>query len=68
MFIGGTAQTYNAQLRYSGGNQFTKFSAGAGYYKETTVFPGAFSDQKGTADINVNHKSQDNNLNLNLIT
>ena len=26
LFIGGTAQTYNAQVRYSGGNQFTKFS------------------------------------------
>lgn len=68
MFIGGTAQTYNAQLRYSGGNQFTKFSAGAGYYKETTVFPGVFNDKKTTADISVNHKSRDSKLTLNFIT
>ena len=67
-FIGGTAQTYNAQLRYSGGNQFTKFSFGTGYYKETTVFPGEFEDKKATADISINHKSSDNKLNLNLIT
>ena len=67
-FIGGTAQTYNAQLRYSGGNQFTKFSVGTGYYKESTVFPGEFGDKKTTADININHKSIDNKLNLNFIT
>lgn len=67
-FIGNTAQTYNAQLRYSGGNQFTKFSIGTGYYKETTVFPGAFENKKTTADLNINHKSQDNKLTLNFIT
>lgn len=68
LFIGGTAQTYNAQLRYSGGNQFTKFSIGTGYYKETTVFPGESGDKKTTADININHRSQDNKLNLTFIT
>ncbi|MEO6705145.1 MAG: SusC/RagA family TonB-linked outer membrane protein, partial [Ginsengibacter sp.] len=68
LFIGGTAQTYNAQLRYSGGNQFTKFSIGTGYYKETTVFPSESGNKKATADININHKSQDNKLNLTFIT
>lgn len=68
LFIGGTAQTYNAQLRYSGGNQFTHFSIGTGYYKETTVFPGTFGDKKTTTDININHKSLDNKLNLTFIT
>ncbi len=68
LFIGGTAETYNAQVRYSGGNQFTKFSVGAGYYKETTVFPGDFGDKKSTADININHKSTDGKLSLALIT
>ncbi|MGF2414711.1 MAG: TonB-dependent receptor plug domain-containing protein, partial [Ferruginibacter sp.] len=67
-FIGGTAQTYNTQLRYSGGSQFTKFSIGTGYYKETTVFPGDFGNKKTTADININHKSSNNKLNLNFIT
>lgn len=68
MFIGGTAQTYNVQLRYAGGNQFTKFSVGSSYYRETTVFPGEFDDKKTTADFSVNHKSKDNKLNLNFIT
>lgn len=67
-FIGGTAQTYNTQLRYSGGNQSTKFSIGTGYYKETTVFPGDFGNKKTTADININHKSSNNKLNLNFIS
>lgn len=68
IFIGGTAQTYNAQVRYSGGNQLTRFSIGAGYYKETTVFPVESSDKKTTADININHKSSNGKLNLSFIT
>ncbi len=68
LFIGGTAQTYNAQVRYSGGNQFTKFSVGTGYYKETTVFPVESGDRKATADININHKSSNGKLNLAFIT
>ena len=68
IFIGGTAQTYNAQVRYSGGNQLTRFSVGAGYYKETTVFPVESGDKKTTADININHKSSNGKLNLSFIT
>jgi TonB-dependent starch-binding outer membrane protein SusC len=67
-FIGGTAKTYNAQLRYSGGNELTKFSVGTGYYEETTVFPGDFGNKKITTDINIHHKSSNNKLNLNFIT
>lgn len=67
-FIGGTAQTYNAHLRYSGGNQFTKFSVGTGYYKETAVFPVVSGDKRITADLNITHKSSDGKLNLNFIT
>lgn len=66
-FIGGTAQTYNAQLRYSGGTQLTRFSVGTSYYKESTVFPGAFGIKKTNADININHKSKDGKLQLNYI-
>lgn len=68
LFIGGTAQTYNVQVRYYGGNQFTKFSVGAGYYKETTVFPVESGDKKTTVDININHKSSNGKLNLAFIT
>lgn len=67
-FIGGIAKTYNAHLRYSGGNQFTKFSIGTGYYKETTVFPGDFGDKKTTADIKINHKTRDSKLYLTFIS
>jgi hypothetical protein len=37
LMIGGTAQTTNADIRFSGGNQSTTFSLGANYYKEKTV-------------------------------
>ncbi len=63
-FIGGTAQTYDAQLRYSGGSDFTKFSIGSGYHKETTVFPVEAGDKKSNVDISINHKSNNSKLNL----
>ncbi|MDB5200851.1 MAG: hypothetical protein JWQ27_260 [Ferruginibacter sp.] len=62
LFIGGTAKTFNAQVRYSGGNDFTKFSVGSGYRKETCVYPGEFNDKKTTADIKLFHKTKTNKL------
>ncbi|MEO6134156.1 MAG: SusC/RagA family TonB-linked outer membrane protein [Ginsengibacter sp.] len=67
-FIGGTSQTFNGQLRYSGGNQFTRFSVGSGYYNETTVFPGSFGEKKATVNVSINHTSQNKKIILNFIT
>lgn len=55
--IGGTAKLTNAQATVSGGNANTQFLLGAGYYRETTVFPGDFSYQKGSIHFNLNHSS-----------
>ena len=55
VLIGGTAHFINAQTSISGGNINTQFLIGAGYHKETTVFPGDFSDQKGSIHFNLNH-------------
>ncbi|MEI3798231.1 MULTISPECIES: SusC/RagA family TonB-linked outer membrane protein [unclassified Chitinophaga] len=55
--IGNTAQQTDAQLSVSGGNAYTQYLFGAGYHKETTVFPGAFSDTKGSVHINLNSNS-----------
>lgn len=55
--IGNTAQQTDAQLSVSGGNAFTQYLIGAGYHRETTVFPGSFSDTKGSVHINLNANS-----------
>ena len=57
--IGGTANTTNAQISYSGGDYRTQFSFGGGYYRETTVFPGDFSFQRFSGNMNLNHTSID---------
>jgi TonB-dependent starch-binding outer membrane protein SusC len=55
--IGKTANTTNVQASVSGGNDNTKFSLGAGYYNESTVFPGDFNFNRVSGSINVSHVS-----------
>jgi TonB-linked SusC/RagA family outer membrane protein len=56
--IGGTAKYKDLQAAVSGGNEFTQVLMGAGYHKETTVFPGDFNDQRASFHINLNHQSE----------
>lgn len=51
--IGGTAQTDDAQLSISGGNNFTQYYIGGGYHRETTVFPGNNADERISTHINL---------------
>lgn len=55
--IGGTARYHDIQGSLSGGNGSTQFNLGTGFHKETTVYPGDFSDVKGFANFNLNHSS-----------
>jgi len=55
--IGKTAQYHDLQASVSGGSGTTTFLVGAGYHKETNVFPGSFSDQKGSLHFNINNAS-----------
>lgn len=57
--MGEKAQITNANIRFSGGNALTRFSLSSGYYKETTVFPGNFSDQRGSVNLTMSHQSTD---------
>lgn len=56
--IGGMSRILNAQASVSGGDHNTQFLFGGGYFRETTVFPGDFADQKGSAHFNLNHSSE----------
>lgn len=54
LLIGGSAKYTDVQASVSGGNDNVQYLVGAGYHKETTVFPGEFSDQKGSVHFNIN--------------
>ena len=62
--IGGTARIYSGQLSVSGGSGQTQFLASGGYRKETTVFPGDFSQGKSSARLQVSHASADQKFHL----
>jgi len=62
LLLGGTARYNNIQVAMTGGNSFTQFRLGANYHRETTVYPGDFSDKIGSANFNLNHRSANGKL------
>lgn len=64
--IGGTSRYTDIQTSASGGNANTQFLVATGYHKETTVFPGDFSDQKGSLHFSINNISPNQKFNLQL--
>lgn len=58
--IGGTAKYLDGQLNISGGNVTTQFLLGGNIHRETTVFPGDFSDLRGGLHWSLNHQSINN--------
>lgn len=64
--IGGNAHISNANINYSGGSENTQFYLGGNYYRETTVLPGDFKDEKASLLMNVNHHAFDNKLDLSI--
>ena len=55
--IGRTAKYTDAQLNISGGSETTQFLVGGNFHRETSVFPGDFSDIKGGLHFTLNHQS-----------
>lgn len=64
LLIGGTAQTMDAQIRFSGGNTYTQYSLSGGYHKETTVFPGNNSDQRLSTQFSLTNLSPNKKLRI----
>ncbi len=65
--IGGTAKYTDIQINTSGGNTSTQFLIGAGYHKETTVFPGNLSDQKGSLHFTITNNSSNQKFRIQLM-
>ncbi|RZM10327.1 MAG: SusC/RagA family TonB-linked outer membrane protein, partial [Pedobacter sp.] len=57
--VGGTAHYADINASVSGGNENTQFLAGYNYHRETTVYPGDLSDNKGNVHFNLSHASND---------
>jgi TonB-linked SusC/RagA family outer membrane protein len=55
--IGHTAQYTDITLSASGGGANTQYLIGSTYHRETTVFPGGFSDRKGSVHFSINSAS-----------
>ncbi|MEI7486014.1 MAG: SusC/RagA family TonB-linked outer membrane protein [Chryseobacterium sp.] len=64
-FLGGTGKTTNANLSLSGGNATTQFLLSGTYYNETSIFPGKLPNKRGSALVNISHRSADERLNIN---
>ncbi|WP_158994116.1 SusC/RagA family TonB-linked outer membrane protein [Mucilaginibacter sp. L196] len=64
--LGGTAKMTDAQLTLSGGNSLTQYRIGAGYHRETSVFEGDNSTQRGTFSINITNRSANNKFKSNI--
>ena len=63
--FGGTAETTNANLSFSGGNDKTFFRLGGSYFSQGTVYPGDNTYNKITGNLNIDHLSEDEKLKIN---
>lgn len=66
LLIGGRAVTNNVQLALSGGSKRLQYYFGAGYHRETTVFPGDLHNDRLSGHVNLHYQSRDSNLNVTL--
>lgn len=62
--IGGTAQYSNFNVNIAGGNLNTQYLLGGTFHRETTIFPGSSSDEKGSVHFNLNTISPDQKLTM----
>jgi TonB-linked SusC/RagA family outer membrane protein len=66
ILVGGTAKYTNLQASISGGTSNTRFYAGGGYNRQTTVLPGNLADSKGNVHFSLNHMSNNQKLKFDL--
>ncbi len=59
LLMGNTAHTYDVTSNISGGDVRTNFYLSGTFHKETNIYPGEQSYQRGGAHFNFNHSSSD---------
>lgn len=68
IMIGNTASISNIQAQISGGSDGTQFTFGIGTLKESTVFPGDYMTRNHSANLSLNHTSENKKFGLTLST
>ncbi|MFV8282575.1 SusC/RagA family TonB-linked outer membrane protein [Christiangramia marina] len=63
---GGTAETTNASLNFSGGDQQTFFRLGGSFFTQGTIYPADYDYKKITGNLNLNHRSKNEKFQVNL--
>ena len=64
LIMGQTANTMNSSLNLSGGSEKTQFLVGGSFNSETTVFTGDSKYKKGTVNLNINHRTLKDRLEM----
>ena len=66
LLLGNTARTYDVTSNISGGDARTNFYLSGTYHKESNVYPGSQSYNRGGGNLNINHSSIDGKFTLGL--
>lgn len=64
--LGNTSRYTDVQANVTGGNALTQILVGAGYHKETTVFPGDFFDERGSLHFSLTNVSSNQKFKIQL--
>jgi TonB-linked SusC/RagA family outer membrane protein len=62
VLIGNTAKLTDVQVALTGGSNLTQFRMAGAYRRETNVYPGDDANKRGSAQLNLNHRSENNKL------
>jgi TonB-dependent starch-binding outer membrane protein SusC len=66
VMLGGSAEYTDANASVNGGNSNTSFLVSAGFKRETTAFPGDFSDRKGSLHFQMSNTSSNQRFKISL--
>lgn len=66
LLIGNTAPVNDAQVTFSGGNQFTQYRLGGGYHKEGSVWPGEMYSDRTSLSFNIHSMGNDEKFSIDL--
>ncbi|HUC82348.1 MAG TPA: SusC/RagA family TonB-linked outer membrane protein [Flavisolibacter sp.] len=66
VLIGNTMHTNDVNISLTGGTAQTQFLLSSGYHRETTVFPGSFSAEKVSGQMNINHHSANQKFSISM--
>lgn len=59
VLLGGTSHQTNTHMSVSGGTAALRFTIRGNYHRETTIFPGSFSYQRGSGHVFLSHTGSD---------